>query len=879
MLRLLFLFVIIFTANTQAQEIQETPKTNTLSSEISEFVNPITGEFCYQTVDWIIPGKEPISLTRSYYSNQSKKSLGGWKFFHHLKLNVKKDDRIKAFEPTGEEVQYLKKGKIYYPDSKIAEVPFKNNLSQEEISGSTNIKNQRILYSSIQDQYELQTSNNTKRVYRNYNGEYCLYKELLPNTHIIEYQYDHLNRLIKISSHNHSSKTCFASMTFNYIQENLNLIINVTGSDGKNIQYLCKQLNMNRKKETHRSESFYIVKTNLPGGLIETYDYEIIHKNEGPLLNHIKQKNSKEFKIKYHKPQKISAGERDPLEFKVSKILKKTINDNWKTHVRFKYKFHPDLVTTCEYPQKRLTKHFYNELLKKDKTEYFIYKDKKYFLHHYEEILWGKGKDYNNIIEQTSYNSLKKPIVRRIFEYDHHGNITKEILEGEICQKNSLDRYIKYYQYSNDPFNLLIEESENGLKTTYTYLPNTNLLTQKLIHDKKKIRIRNFYHYDANYCLIKKITDDGSGLDSQDLTEVSERCIQSIQVDPATHMPIRILEKYLDTNTQDEIIQKRTELSYSSSMQICEKHIFSSNHRLIESYSYEYSDSNQLLKSTDLLEKASTLYHYNAFQNVYLIENLFDQTSTMIEYDELQRKIKTTQNFPLQKPQSTTLTYNDDNQIISEIDSCENLQKFEYDGFGNITKTSFPKLYVSESQYIIPITRNYYDCHGNIIKKIDSTGQVFHSQYSILKKPFLISFDKEKTINHYYPSGQLKKTISEDGSYTCYEYDFLNRITKKSHYTKTDSKKFSESFKYNAFHLLKETDRYGNNTEYRYDCQGNLVEKKFNGHSLIEYQYDELNRPYKTIEHTNQSKHNSIISIDKFNTKNQITDHLIYDSS
>ena len=72
---------------------------------------------------------------------------------------------------------------------------------------------------------------------------------------------------------------------------------------------------------------------------------------------------------------------------------------------------------------------------------------------------------------------------------------------------------------------MLSESSDDGKVTTWKYLPKTDFVISKLVQDEKRILLREFAFFDDCNNLIKKLVDDGSGVDPYDLTDVSERRI------------------------------------------------------------------------------------------------------------------------------------------------------------------------------------------------------------------------------------------------------------------------------------------------------------------------------------------------------------------
>ena len=80
------------------------------------------------------------------------------------------------------------------------------------------------------------------------------------------------------------------------------------------------------------------------------------------------------------------------------------------------------------------------------------------------------------------------------------------------------------YTYSDDGLNLLLSETDSAGKTIqYKYKPKSDLIKAKYLSYDGHIRLREFYFYDSNHALEKKILDDGCHEDHKDLCYVNER--------------------------------------------------------------------------------------------------------------------------------------------------------------------------------------------------------------------------------------------------------------------------------------------------------------------------------------------------------------------
>ena len=127
----------------------------------------------------------------------------------------------------------------------------------------------------------------------------------------------------------------------------------------------------------------------------------------------------------------------------------------------------------------------------------------------------------------------------KTYEYNDHGDVTKQTLWGNLSgqctspiilqssglpEDNEIESYATRFEYSED-HQLLGEYKDNGTAIRYTYKPNTQLITGKLLLANNQIQLRTFYDYDENNALTTTTTDDGLSFEKNDLEGVTERKI------------------------------------------------------------------------------------------------------------------------------------------------------------------------------------------------------------------------------------------------------------------------------------------------------------------------------------------------------------------
>ena len=161
--------------NVENIEPQEVATTEGLpSSLVNQTVCAISGEYTDHVVDVILPGPEPLVISRVYNSFSAGKP---WTFNHYEKLIVdygryedKPVDHVRLRQPTGAQLDYIFEKKSNY--KKLKKLDFKlitpKGLTNGAVmlSGRTNIKNQALRYYPEEETIETISGAGSRKVFK-----------------------------------------------------------------------------------------------------------------------------------------------------------------------------------------------------------------------------------------------------------------------------------------------------------------------------------------------------------------------------------------------------------------------------------------------------------------------------------------------------------------------------------------------------------------------------------------------------------------------------------------------------------------------------------------------------------------------------------------
>lgn len=842
----LLLFCSLFTLSLFAQEglVPSTPEQLAAlmcesSSLIGGVVSPMDGHLALREIDLVVRGAEPIVLSRVYVApfipcrfcydakydeDANRKELllhllghyRGWKFFPHLFLNFDSErSEVRLSEPSGAVLDFSIANSRTTLKTPLYAI---SNLGGEGPSGRCDPRNTNIIYKK--DEIVVHASDGSERLYsfrwenRPSGRGYCLTKETLPNGRVVRYSYTKEHCLSRVESYDPQEKVLYASL-------------DVSGSPWKggchfvadsgvtaDYGYELEEVRIKIRKEKIRST--------FPPAL--TWVSSPFYRHErwghnGQLLLDFCSGKSPPFRVHY-------GAFGDPAHYRVKEILLPL------SSTIYEMKYEPPLpgqkagVTWAKRADgSGVAYHFSKELLP-TLTQYFGSDGelKK------EKLLTWDERHWLTSIEIREGSRL---LSRRSYEYDPFGNPVVEALFGDLTGSGVDRSYAIRREFSQDGRHLLLkEEHENGKEITYSYLPNTNLVTKKEVRDRDRVLSTDRFVYDDAHNLIEAILDDGS---RRRITRTILR-----QEAPFLHMPDWIEEFYLEGGL--EKLLKKSHLIYDRYGNVAREEFYDANGQFTYAIEREYNERGDLLSESNPLGQRAS-YGYTDRGYCDSETNFSSRLETTRSYDLEGRLQEERVVGDDGGDHLTRWGYDFHDGPIEKIDPFGNQTSYTYDLLSNeVERSQFPSIVSMDGSPSSVVTRAVYDALGRKVEEVDANGQTTHYRYNLYGSIAEIVYpDSARESYCYEKDGRLAHHTDPEGLTISYTRDLLGRPLLKSYYSPKGELLAQESFTYDGSRLLSETDREGNTTRYFYDGAGRKIAEDRSGR-FTQFSYDPLGR-------------------------------------
>jgi len=893
--RLFFLFCCALTsllsADSGKQGREEISVTGTgAPSSFVNHVNTIFGNLLLASVDLPASGPHSLPLVRYYNSQLSYCTwLSGTGMTSNYPLWIRGlplDEEEKYAYMTAEEDG----GSVVCCVSKFHEKEMSFSLdpetihrgltnASEEMSARTNLKN--ICYkmkahwkdSDTRGQYlkaiwTSQLSNGGEREYyssENFEDAMNIKGEMKPDGTKLSFEYRSDQKMAgylkEITACNHSHQHTFGWLKVDYKLDHEKVCVSSnTGSDVTyvfDVHYDKKLGKVPFIEEVHATDSPTI-----------KYSYDMFHGRQ--YVSKISRPDGRYLKIDYDEKGRVIK-------------QKAPVGRDGEEKTIFTFAYHPKEHKTDVFNAKdRKTVYHYSSRDRLTAVDSYNCKNK---LYRGEGLLWGKkettykgerdASDEGHLLARTIYDDDRKALLCDRYEYDSHGNVIEEVLYGNLTgggtnrfyvsddghpEKHHVDRYGKQYSYSNDRFHLKkCQREDDGPKTEYEYLDGTDLLTAKLTYDGHHLKRREFFEYDSDAILVKKIVDNGSSTHSSHLSDVTERRITYIKpvrdrCDHGVGQPSRITECYLHVPTGKEHQLKRIEYSYTKAGLVEKEEVYDSHDHHRYTLTTKYDSKNRPIRKTDAMG-CEYLFEYDNNFNKTREELVGSGVYTTFCYDKANRLILKADHHDDGLTLSTSYTYDSLGNMRSMTDSFGQTTTYDHDDFNRVCTVVFPDVVDRNGNVISPTEKRDYDLFDNVSSQTDPNGNTVTSVYTVRHQPARISYpDGSSEKYEYNLNGTVARKWERNGSRKEFAYDFLGRVLSTTVYAIDGALLTSSSNTYDAFHCTSSTDPMGHATLFLYDSAGRLLRVQQGDH-ITEYGYDSLGRKLRTFESWDAGKH------------------------
>ena len=567
---------------------------------IGGLVNPLSGHLSLKKTDMVIRGAQNIALTRIFtpltmpcsfpeqkHNQEAFDKLFlyrhlvqqpyGWHFFPHQRLQFLPNNEVRLTSPSGATLDFtLSDSGSILASSHTALC----NVSGDEPSGKYDLRNTRVLREN--NLIIVNAPDGTVRIYE----KKLLQKEVLPNGKVLKYHHNEQRQLIYVESLDPKERHVYASLRIEGTPKEGR--VRFLSSSGMTAEYGYQQrpLHVSVKEKSHKEEfiGFYppiLTEVSSPFYRHESLDYctrfllcTYSGKNQLFAAEHAGFGHSPHYRIHKVSFPVEHNGEMHPLyEIRYQPPVSGE-SDGW-TQVK-----HDGLTTTYHFSKNLLLTSIQtiNGSLKKEK----IY-------------TWTENQWLKSIEIREGQNTLSK----KSYEYDAFGNPTLENFIDLTGSGNS-ETYTIKRAFSQDGRHLLLkEEHDNGKTVVYSYLPHTNLITEKITQELNTILFRERFQYDDCHNLIQTIKEDAVQ------TTITNYTLR--QEAPFLHMPEWIEEKYCENGS--EKLLKRTHLIYDSYGNVARQEIYDAHEQYAYTLVKEYNETGDLLSETNSFgQKASYAY-------------------------------------------------------------------------------------------------------------------------------------------------------------------------------------------------------------------------------------------------------------------------------
>ena len=851
----------------------------TLSSEpsylVGGVVSPLSGSPTLRETDLVVKGAQELMLSRTYMSPHMPVQLAhekknreewekyhlyqhvahhykGWQFYPHLKLQFTPSEKqVLVTDSSGSTLCFSFTGSGM-TGAEFEGKPYGiSNCAGETPNGANDPRNTRITYEEGGKRITVYGTDKGTRFYR-FNGWdsnttqlYLLEKEILPNGKILRYHYEEWQPSY-VESLDPKERFVYAS-------------IRIKGTPWEGHCHFLSSSGQTADYDYQRREDYVQAKETLKKHWFGDDDERKIKRHFlcPPILSKVSSPNFRNEQLEYcgrflldsyegkdHQFQIVNRGYGEGSGHYRACQLSLPIGENDAFVPVYELSYQPPIAgekggkTVVKASDGTSTIYHFSKNLLTSKIQYFgddgAFKKEKIFS--WDDKNWLKAVELRD--------GQKNLFYKKSFEYDRFGNPISETFTGDLTGAGNLESTWTKRTFSDDGKNLLLrEEAEDGKVTCFSYLKGTNLITSKLIKDRNSIIRREFWIYDGCHNLIEKVSDDGRGLNQEDLIGITERHKTTYilrQSAPFLHMPEWVIETYLDSDI--EKLLKKSHLIYDAHGNVIQEEIYDAEENLAYTIDKTYNQRGDLLSETNRIGQEAT-YSYDAKGHRITEANFSRRVHKISSYDTRGRLCKVVEEGDDGNQHAVSSKYDFQDRLIERQDPFGNCTHYKHEPLvGEVSQTDFPKIAALDGRAEDVTTFSTYDPFGRELSYTDPNGNMTTYAYNVYGSVSEIHHPGGgKATSRYSKNGDLITHTDSDGLTSAYENDVLGRVLKKTYISKEGKILAEETFTYNGFHLRSETDKEGNRKQYSYDGAGRKVREEFCGR-VTEFVYDSLGR-------------------------------------
>jgi RHS repeat-associated protein len=439
--------------------------------------------------------------------------------------------------------------------------------------------------------------------------------------------------------------------------------------------------------------------------------------------------------------------------------------------------------------------------------------------------------------------------------YDDRGNLLSEKIAGNLSgnfsgtlqfdtnglpsngeSASTLYTYTYNAANTNDAQNLMTSigrPNGSALRFVYASVSNSSLTARYFCQPdgdtnafNNAIYSREFYEYDANQVLTKRITDDGTASNKTDLTGVAQRRINEATpgtAAPTYGLPVTVYDKFYNGSSDQTLL--RHDLRYDARGNPTNVLTYNSTNGLQFSTAFGYDPMNRQTLAVDA-NGGQTAYTYDGNGNLTTIDgpltNLTD-TSTF-SFDYANRLVSTVRRDGFGNVLTNTFAYDEFGNETARTNLRGQVTRSYYDDLHRRTAIVLPNIVTAESNSVAPTILSGFDMFDNIAALVDANSNQTSYAYNARKQRIAAYYpdDTQETFT-YDTAGRLVESVAPNGSYTVYQYDLLDRVTNRLIYAQDSMLLARYSTAYNAFNMTAQTDANTNTTSFASDWAGRLI--------------------------------------------------------